>query len=397
MRIYLDHAASSPLRPEAAEAMRVASQLVGNPSSSHADGRKAAELLEHCHDRVAALLHCRHDDVVFNSGGSEGDAHALFGAAELINTLRTGQRHSGVATKPLRIAVSAVEHKAVLHSADKLAALGHQVEQIPVGRSGIVDLNWLDRQLHSTGLDLVSLMLVNNETGVVQPVIEVAETCAEYLALLHCDAVQAPGHGHSSILQSPAIPILTLTAHKFGGPRGTGVLIQRRARIAEMLDAPAPVSLPSLVCGGQQEHGCRAGTENVAGIAGLTVALEITENDPESAIYYRSLQTQLEHALLRLSPPEVVVHGASATRSPHISSLAFPGRLGRTLQELLDQSGVSVGLGSACTSCDRQVSHVLEAMGVPGELAQATLRFSFGWSTVSLDLDSAIERLEGSR
>jgi cysteine desulfurase len=394
-RIYLDHAASSPLRPEAAAAMQEAASLCGNPSSTHYDGRRAAQLLEQCHDRVAAVLACKHDDVVFNSGGSEGDAHALLGAAELINTVRNGGRHPGVAGKPLRIAVSAIEHKAVLHTAEKLAASGHLVEQVPVGRNGIVDLNWLGQRLRSPGLDLVSLMLVNNETGVIQPVLDAAEACAAKGVVLHCDAVQAPGHGFSAILRNPTIPILTLTGHKFGGPRGTGVLIQRRARVAEVLDLSAQVGLPALICGGHQEHGCRAGTENIAGIAGLTVTMEITELDPDAAIYYRSLQEKLEHAVLRLDLSEMVVHGASAARSPHISSIAIQGHLGRALQEHLDLCGISVGLGSACTSCDRQVSHVLKAMQVPNELAQATLRFSFGHNSAPMEVISAVEALAG--
>jgi len=393
MRIYLDHAATSPLRPEAAEAMQQAVRLCGNPSSSHFDGRAAAQVLEQHHDRVASILACKHDDVVFNSGGSEGDAHALLGAAELLNSLRFGQNSCGVAKRPLRLAASAVEHKAVLHSVDKLTAFGHESYPIPVDANGVIELDCLRQRLKSPGLDLVSIMLVNNETGVIQPVETIARLCAAHGTLFHCDAVQAPGHGLSSLLQLPAIPLLTLTAHKFGGPRGIGVLIQRRALIGEILDQPAPVSLPALICGGQQEHGCRAGTENIHGIAGLTAALSLAERQSASQSQLRAIQTRLESDLLNSRKCAVTIHGSMASRSPHITSIAFYGILGRDLQDKLDRAGISVGLGSACTSCDRKVSHVLRAMNVTDDFAQSTIRISLADSTSSVEVSALVNEL----
>ncbi|UNM07826.1 MAG: cysteine desulfurase [Planctomycetales bacterium] len=363
MRIYLDHAATTPLRQEAREAMLPFledSALMGNPSSQHAEGFKAARLLEQFHDRAATFFACKGNDVVFNSGASEGNSHVIIGSLLLLK-------------KPVHVAISAVEHKAGLLAAERLTQLGGRQTIIPVDGNGVVQLEFLEKLITSDRPDLVSVMAVNNETGVVQPVGEISQICREHGVLVHCDAVQSVGNGFSETLRNPDIDFLTCTAHKFGGPRGIGLLIQRGH------------NLPSLICGGPQEHGCRAGTENLAGIAGMIAALELAEENLEKSDFLHSIRSGFESSLLS-SDQQIVIHGIDANRAPHICSFAIPGIKARRKQKELDRSGFSVGLGSACTGCNNKVSHVLEAMGIDSKTSEETLRISFGWSTLIDDV-----------
>lgn len=383
MHVYLDHAATTPARPEVATALQpynTDSTLMGNPSSLHALGRKAADTLSKCHDVVAEMFDCQHDDVVFNSGGSEGDTHALFGTALLIG-------------KPVHVAVSAIEHKAVLHAADRLAELGHRATVLPVTGSGVVALECIEELIANDRPDLVSVMAVNNEVGTVQPLADIARICLSHGVLLHTDAVQAVGHDIHNILCNQEIPLLTISGHKFGASRGTGILIQRRGLIQEVLDRCGNVSLPALICGGQQEHGCRAGTENVAGAVGLVTALRLAENPNQAeAQRMQKLRQCLEDQLRELIP-DCVIHGEEVERAPHITSVALPGFLGRDVLKKLDRKGVCIGLGSACTGCETKVSHVLDAMQVSPGLAEATLRFSLGWSTTEDEIEVTMDML----
>jgi len=373
MRVYLDHAATTPIRPEVVEAMTpffTDLELMGNPSSLHALGRNAADILSSCHDRVAKIFKCQHDDVVFNSGGSEGNTHALIGAALLFD-------------RPMHVTVSAIEHKAVLHAADRLFELGHRVTTIPVTRDGVAPLEAIEKLLKDDRPDLISLMAVNNEIGTIQPVAEVAQLCREQNVLLHTDAVQAVGHGLRNLLCDPSIPLLTISGHKFGAPRGTGLLIQRRLLIAELLDQSGSVVLPAIVCGGPQEHGCRAGTENIAGAAGLAKALELAESEERNeAAKMLVLREMLEREITKHFP-NTATHGSASNRAPHITSVALVGYLARDLQKRLDRQGICIGLGSACIGCNTKVSHVLKAMQVESKVAESTLRFSIGWNTTN--------------
>jgi cysteine desulfurase len=273
-----------------------------------------------------------------------------------------------------------------------VSEFGHRVSMLPVTADCSVPVEAVAKLIARDCPDCVSVMAVNNEIGTIQPVAELAQLCRKAGVLFHTDAVQAAGHGLSSSLRNPDIALLTLSGHKFGGPRGTGLLIQRRDVIAEISGSGTPLALPALICGGPQEHGCRAGTENVAGAVGLITALELAESG-EEALRLAELQSQLESALQERYT-DVVIHGARVARSCHVTSFALPGRLAREMLYGLDRRGVRVGLGSACTGCNRKVSHVLQAMGLPNELAEATLRVSHGWSSTQEDVHDFLAALD---
>jgi len=370
MPIYLDHAASTPLKPEALAAMQdclTDQALMANPSSAHSLGRAAKARLSDCRARIAAHFACAPEDVVFNSGGSEGDTHALLGAARLHGM-------------PCHIAISAIEHEAVEIAARSLISPACRLSIIPVNRNGVVELDVVEELLRDEHPDIISVMAVNNEVGTLQPVCEIAALCRQREVIFHTDAVRAIGHGLPEIERCPDITLLNGTAHKFGGPRGVGVLIQRGLR------------LPQLICGGGQEHGCRAGTENLAGIAGLVAALELAT--PHEAAHLEGLKRELENHL-RESFPGCVIHGAGATRTTHVTSVAFPGVYNRELQAQLDARGICVGTGKACHDAhSADNSGVLGAMRVPFELQRGTLRISLGWSTTGEEIATLINTLQ---
>lgn len=374
-RIYLDHAASTPLRPQAQAAMlRFLTELglMGNPSSAHAEGRQAREALDELRAKAASYFACDAAEVSVNSGGSEGDTHALVGVAEMFG------RH-------IHLAISAIEHEAVVMAAKQLQRRGHRITRLPVTASGVVPLEAVEQLLRTDRPDLVSIMAVNNEIGTVQPVSEAAALCSEYGVLLHTDAVRAVGHGFEQLQQNPQIALLNCTAHKFGGPRGVGLLIQRRAHFK----SAAP--LPQLVCGGSQEHGSRAGTENLAGLAGLISALEMST--PEDNLRLEGLRSWLEQELT-VRWPACQIHGAAASRATHITSVAFVGTRNREVQQALDARGIAVGTGSACHDEGGVVSPVLAAMDTPPKLAFATLRISLGWNTNQAQLEQLLAALD---
>jgi len=369
MGIYLDHAASTPVKPEVAAVMndyQTNPALMGNPSSSHFAGRAPAEERERLRAQVAAHFNCAPADVVFNSGGSEGDTHALFGTVLLLN-------------RQVHIAVSAIEHEAVVETAAMLKGLGVRISTLPVNGDGVVELEAVEELINSDRPDLVSVMAVNNETGVVQPVHELAALCHQHEVLYHCDAVRAVGHGLEALVTDPNITLLNCTAHKFGGPRGVGVLIQREIR------------LPPLIRGGGQEGGGRAGTENLAGMAGFAKALELAT--PAEAAQIEELRRQLEYELVTAAPG-CEIHGKRAPRATHITSVSFKPKSGHRLQEELDRLGIAVGTGSACHDDGAvSISPVLSAMGVEEFLARGTLRISLGWTTTREEIDEFLDKL----
>jgi cysteine desulfurase len=334
---YLDWNATAPLRAEAAAAMREAMDHWGNPSSVHRRGRAARQAVEAARDKIAAFAP---GDVTFTSGGTEANHLALLG---------TGR---------LRVLVSAVEHGSVL-------AAVPTAERIPVDRNGIVDLAALDALLASGPPALVSVMLANNETGVIQPLREIAEIAHARGALVHTDAVQAAG----KIPLDMGADILTLSAHKLGGPPGIGAVISR-------------VELAPMIRGGGQERGRRAGTESLVGIAGFAAAAAVT-TDYEPV---RALRDRLETAL-----PDAVVVGAEASRLPNTSAIAMPGMAAETQVIAFDLAGVMVSAGAACSSGKVGPSHVLAAMGLDPEIANSTIRVSLGRTTTEADVDHFIE------
>lgn len=347
-RSYLDHNASSPLRPAVRGAMADALDLAGNPSSVHTDGRTVRRAVDAARRQVARLAGVSPAEVVFTAGGTEANNLALRGFA--------GRR----------LIVSAVEHESVLAAAPAAA-------RIPVDRTGVVDLAALDRILaEGQGPALVSVMLVNNETGVIQPVAEVARLARAHGAIVHCDAVQGAGR---VLLDRGALGVdmLSLSAHKLGGPAGCGALV-----VAEGCH-PDP-----LIRGGGQERWRRAGTENLVGIVGFGAAAAAALDAPGPDL--AGLRDDLESRVLAAVPVARVM-GLGAPRAGNVTCLALPGVAGETQVMALDLAGVSVSAGAACSSGKVRPSHVLEAMGEPEDVAGSAIRVSLGWNSTAADVD----------
>jgi cysteine desulfurase len=360
---------------------------MANPSSKHELGLACRAKLEEFRSRAAEYFGCRNEAIVFNGGASEGNSHALFGAAQLLQ--RKGSRN-------LRIGLSAIEHESVVHAAKLLERLGHQLFFIPVDSNGVTILEEIERNLRDEQLDILSLMAVNNEIGTQQPVGASTVLCAKYGCLLHTDAVRAVGHGLNNIEHDPRIPLLTCTGHKFGGPRGVGILMQRGPWLM-LPPEDRLLSLPQHICGGPQEQGARAGTENLAGIAGLVTALELCSLDECKRI--EDLRRSMEERLLSRWP-KALIHGAGAQRATHITSISFPAEYtgnmsGAKLSAILSERNIAVGSGSACHSGEDGIasSPTLAAMGVSAEAAYCTLRISLGWSSEQAHVEELLSVL----
>ncbi len=364
-RTYLDWNATTPLRPEAREAMAAAWELSGNPSSVHAEGRQARRLVEEARASVADTVGASSRNLVFTSGGTEANALALMPG------LRRG---SGLPVE--RLLVSAIEHASVL-SGGRFPA--EAIERVGVTRSGLLDLDRLRAMLAGRPPALVSVMLANNETGAVQPVREAAGIVHAAGGLLHVDAIQALGK-ISIDIRSLGADLITLSAHKIGGPKGVGALIL----------ADGVFGLEPVLRGGGQELGRRAGTENVAGIAGFGAAAKAAIGALElDATRLEDLRAQLERCLRRT--PGVLVFSDEVLRLPNTTLFTIPGLKAETAVIGFDLAGIAVSSGSACSSGKVQPSHVLEAMGYGPDLAQGAVRLSLGWSTSSADIDRCLE------
>ncbi|HEX3429579.1 MAG TPA: cysteine desulfurase family protein, partial [Rhizomicrobium sp.] len=377
---YLDHNATSPLRPEAKAAMQRALEVGGNASAIHCAGRLARAVVDEARDEVAGLVNANPDDVVFTSGGSEANALALWGAvfsAEAPRIAGVSSVHAAgtaVPGKITRLVVSAIEHDSVLKAAAAIAErLGVEFAHIPVTTDGVLELDALERLLSEhRGRALVAVMAANNETGVIQPIAEAAALARRWEALLLIDAVQACGKIAVDCAALGA-DFLTLSAHKFGGPQGTGALVMKAG-------APFTPQMP-----GGQEKGRRAGTENVTGIAGFGAAAEVARRDDVSqpCEWRDGFEAGLKSRF-----PDVVIFGEAAPRLANTSNFAIPGIGAETAVIALDLDGVMVSSGAACSSGKVQQSHVLKAMGVRPELASCGLRASFGWNSTSSDIDA---------
>jgi cysteine desulfurase len=371
---YLDNAATTAVRPEALEAMLpfLGPQGTGNPSSLHRHGRAARAAVEQARRTVAAALGVEPNEVVFTSGGTEADNLAVVGAA-------LAARAQG---RAFRVAVSAVEHKAVLDAAHFVEHLGGEAIILPVSATGIVDAAALDAAL-ARGVAVVSVMWVNNEVGFVQRVADLAARCRAAGARFHTDAVHALGKVPVS-LRDTVIDLLAISGHKIGAPQGVGALVVRDRR-----------SIEPLFHGGGQQLGLRPGTENVPGIVAFARAVELAvAEQPEASGRLAALRDQLEQRLLNLIP-DAVIHAWHAERAPHISALSIPGTPSETVLMHLDVAGIACSAGSACRSGEGGSSHVLAALDVPAELAAGMLRFSFGPESTPADVDAAIEVLPG--
>ncbi|MBR1275100.1 cysteine desulfurase family protein [Bradyrhizobium sp. AUGA SZCCT0283] len=364
-RVYLDWNATTPLRPEARQAMATAWEVAGNPSSVHAEGRQARRLVEDARAAVAAAVGARPQDVVFTSGGTEANVLAL-----------TPGLRRGAGEPVRRLLVSAIEHASVL-SGGRFSP--EAIGAIQVTGSGLVNVDHLRRLLAVGQPALVSVMLANNETGALQPAGEVADIVHEAGGLLHVDAIQALGKIPFDIKLMKA-DLVTLSAHKIGGPKGVGALV-----LTEDVQGLQP-----LLRGGGQELGRRAGTENVAGIAAFGAAVRAAMAALEGdAARLRGLREHLEAGLKQT--PDMIVFSEGVPRLPNTTLFTVPGLKAETAVIGFDLGGIAVSSGSACSSGKVQASHVLAAMGVGGELAQGAVRLSLGWSTTEADIDLALQ------
>jgi cysteine desulfurase len=364
-RVYLDWNATTPLRDEARRAISDALDLPGNASSVHAEGREARKWIESARSAVAKAVGTVPRNVVFTSGGTEANALAL------APNLRRG---TGPAVE--RLVVSAIEHASVLSGGRFPREL---IETVRVTPAGVVDLDHLRQLLRAGPPALVSIMLANNETGAIQPTAEVAEIVHAAAGLLHVDAIQAFGKIPFDMGETGA-DLLTLSAHKIGGPKGVGALV-----LSEGVSGLEP-----LLRGGGQELSRRAGTENVAGIAafGAAAAAAMAARPAEGG-RLRVLQERLEDGL-RLTPG-VIVFSDSGQRLPNTTLFTAPGLKAETAVIGFDLAGIAVSSGSACSSGKVQPSHVLEAMGFEPDIAQGAVRLSMGWSTRDADIDRCLE------
>jgi cysteine desulfurase len=364
-RSYFDWNATTPLRAEAREALREADAVVGNPSSVHAEGRAARRLIEKAREQVAALVAARPADVFFTSGGTEANMLAL---APAIETAAAGKEPRD------RLLMSAIEHSSV--RAGGRFPRG-AIADIPVGADGCVDLAALKDAVAKAARPLVSLMLANNETGVLQPVAQAAAIVHAAGGLMHVDAVQAAGRMPCAIGALGA-DLLTLSGHKIGGPKGVGALVRR----SEDIHFADP-----LIRGGGQERGMRAGTENVAGVAAFgAAAMAAHGRFAAEAARMRTLRDLLE-AGLRAVSPQAVIFGAGAERLPNTTLFAVEGMKAETAVIAFDLEGIAVSSGAACSSGKVQPSHVLAAMGVSPPLLRGAVRVSLGWATTEADVE----------
>jgi cysteine desulfurase len=370
--VYLDHAATTPVRPEVVQAMEPFFHgRFGNPSSTHRWGREARVALDEARERVATVLGARPDEICFTSCGTESDNMAVLGGWRA----HRGEGRNAVVT-------SAIEHKAILGAVHSAQREGGVERLIPVGHDGVLDVAAADAAVGSDSA-VCSVMWVNNEIGTLQPVEHVAELARSRGALFHTDAVQAFGKVEIDVSRQP-FDALSLSGHKIGAPKGIGALYVRRGTTME-----------PLMYGGAQDRGRRPGTENVAFAVALATAMELAaaEREEESA-RLRTLRDGLEHAILQ-AVPDAIIHGRASVRAPHIVSVSIPGAESEALLMALDLKGIAASGGSACQSGAVGTSHVLEAMGVAPELIASALRFSLGAMTQASDVERVAEVLPG--
>jgi cysteine desulfurase len=367
--IYLDHAATTPVRPEVLEAMGpYFAGRFGNPSSTHRWGREARAALDEARERVASCLGAAPDEVCFTSGGTEADNLAVLGGWRVLKA----QGKKAVVSTP-------IEHKAVLQAVHQAAKEGAEERLLKVDRDGTVNLDDARAQIGAGDLALTSVMWVNNETGVIQPIDALAQATKAAGGLFHSDAVQAFGKVDVDA-RKVAFDFVSVSGHKVGAPKGIGAFYIRRG-----------TPLEPLFFGGSQDRGRRPGTENVAYAVGLARAMELAKEERE--VHWHQLEPlrdRLEHALLA-RVPDALIHGRSAPRAPHVCNVSVPGTDSESLLMALDLQGVAASAGSACQSGSIMPSHVLSAMGVRADLASAAIRLSLGTLTTAEDIDRVAE------
>jgi cysteine desulfurase len=367
-RVYLDHNATTPVEPEVLDVMLpYFSGDYGNASSIHTFGQRARSAVETAREQVAALIGARPQEIVFTSGGTEADNHAIFGIAES-------------ATRPLHVITTAIEHEAVLNTCQSLEKRGVSVTYLPVDRDGRIDLTLLRETLRGhpeTGL--ITVMHANNELGTVQRLEEIGGIAAESDVYFHTDAVQSAGKIPIDVAACK-LDLLSLSGHKLYAPKGIGALYVRGG-----------TRLRQLLYGGHHQRGFRPGTENVAGIVGLGKAAQVARASlAEDAKRVAALRDTLERTLLQCVP-DARVNGAGSPRTPNTTNITFPGIEGEALVIALDLKGLACSTGAACSSGAVEPSHVLTAVGLSADEARASLRFSLGRHTTVADIDCALQ------
>jgi len=370
MRIYLDNAATTKMSKAAIGAMiPYMNEIFGNPSSLHSEGQKANEALTNARERIARLLGCEPREITFTSGGSEADNQAILSAARLGE--RKGKKH---------IVSTAFEHHAVLHTLKKLEKEGFEITLLDVHEKGLVTADQVRRAIRDDTC-LVTVMYANNEIGTIQPIAEIGAVCRERGVLFHTDAVQAVGHLHINVKERN-IDMLSLSAHKFHGPKGVGVLYARKG-----------IPLTTLIKGGAQERGKRAGTENIPAIVGMAAALEeaclkIDENTAKLT----SLRDRLIVGLSEI--PHSILNGDAQQRLPGNVNFCFEGIEGESLLLLLDDKGICASSGSACTSGSLDPSHVLLAIGRIHDIAHGSLRLTLSEENTEKEIEYTIDAVK---
>ncbi|MBE0337643.1 cysteine desulfurase family protein [Paenibacillus sp. 23TSA30-6] len=371
-RIYLDHAASTPMHPEAAQTMMdIMTGQFGNASSVHAFGRDAKRTVSAARDAVAASLGCKPEEIIFTSGGTESDNLALFGTAT------TDGRTSG------HIITTAIEHHAVLHACAELEKAGYEVTYVPVNSFGRVNPADIGAAIRPNTF-LISMMYANNEVGVIQPIHEVGQIAGEHGIVFHVDAVQAYGHIQIDC-QSLPVDLLSVSGHKINGPQGVGALYIRQG-----------TRIQPLMHGGLQEKKRRAGTENIAGIAGLAKAASLANTSIEERW---TLDMNLRQTLLKaledtLGRDAFVINGDPEHFLPNVLNLSFPAIGTETMLMNLDMEGIAAASGSACTSGSLELSHVLQAMDLPEDVLKSAIRFSFGLGNTTEEMEYTAKKIE---
>jgi len=367
MKLYLDYNASTPLDERVLAAMtECMAGMPGNPSSTHQFGRASRARLDSAREQVAALAGVQPAQVIFTAGGSEANNLAL-------HAVTAGQAAG-------RLAVSRIEHPSVLEPAEALTGQGWQLDLIEVDEQCRVTAQALAEKLHRDTC-LVSVMMANNETGVIQDIAGLADQVRSAGAIFHTDAIQAAGK-IALDFESSGVQLLSLSAHKIYGPKGVGALIVDKS-----------LQLTPLIYGGGQEKGLRAGTENVAGIVGFGVAAELAKTQlQQRAVHARALRDRLEQGLARHQ--EITLFAREAERLPNTVQLAVAGIDGETLLMQLDRAGIAVSSGSACASGKNEASHVLMAMGVDADIARGAIRISLGKDTTETDIDTLLAALD---
>ena len=365
-RIYMDNAATTAMSPAAINAVQQAWQVYGNPSSLHGAGREAFFMLDKARADMASCLGAEKNEIFFTSGGSESDNWAILGAAKLMK-----------AKGKTQIISTAIEHHAVLHTLNALKKEGFEIILLPVSAEGYVTAQQVEDAI-TENTALVTVMMANNEIGTVQPISEIGEVCRKAGVLFHTDAVQAVGHIPVNVKELN-VDMLSLSAHKFHGPKGVGALYVRKG-----------IRLPNLINGGAQENGRRAGTENLAGVCGMAAALKaVTESMAEDSAKISALRDKLIDGLLKVERTRL--NGGRENRVPNNVSVCFEGIEGESLLLWLDAKGICASSGSACTSGSLDPSHVLLAIGLIHEVAHGSLRLSLSEHTTEEEVDYVIE------